>query len=69
MRTLTCSDHTQPAFGDPKPGPCCDRGKADLLELLADSVLEWARTPGDHGGNPYFRDFVRLAMRAKGEEL
>lgn len=39
------------------------------VETLADAVLEWAKTPGLHGGNPYMHDFVRLAMRAKGEDL
>ena len=36
----------------------------DLLEV-ADAVLEWAKTPGEHGGNPYFKEFVRLAVKAK----
>ncbi len=39
------------------------------VDRLADAVLEWARTPGNHGGNPYMEDFVKLAMRAKGETL
>lgn len=29
-----------------------------------EAVLEWARTPGDHGGNPYTKEFVKLAGRA-----
>ena len=36
----------------------------DLLEV-ADAVLEWARAPGEHGGNPYCKEFVRLAEKAK----
>jgi hypothetical protein len=28
---------------------------------LAKAVLEWAKTPGDHGGNPYCKPFVKLA--------
>ena len=31
---------------------------------VAQAVLEWARTPGDHGGNPYCKEFVKLAQRA-----
>ena len=34
-----------------------------LLEA-AEAVLEWAKTPGDHGGNPYCKEFVRLAEAA-----
>jgi len=29
-----------------------------------EAVLEWARTPGDHGGNPYCKRFVQLAGEA-----
>jgi hypothetical protein len=32
------------------------------------AVLAWARTPGDHGGNPYCKDFVKLARKALGDE-
>ena len=28
---------------------------------LCTAVLDWARTPGPHGGNPYTKGFVRLA--------
>ena len=28
------------------------------------AVLEWARTPGNHGGNPYGHEFVKMAARA-----
>ena len=28
---------------------------------LAQAVVEWARTPGPHGGNPYMYHFVDLA--------
>ena len=31
---------------------------------LAGAVLDWARTPGNHGGNPYCYDFVKLAHQA-----
>ena len=34
---------------------------------LAEAVLDWARTPGNHGGNPYCHRFVRLADIAKAE--
>jgi hypothetical protein len=30
---------------------------------LAKAVLVWARLPGNHGGNPYTKDFVKLANR------
>lgn len=29
-----------------------------------EAVMEWARTPGDHGGNPHCKIFVRAARRA-----
>jgi hypothetical protein len=29
-------------------------------------VLEWAKTPGEHGGNPYCHPFVRAARKALG---
>ena len=29
-----------------------------------EAVMEWARTPGEHGGNPYCKNFVRLAEAA-----
>jgi len=34
----------------------------------AESVIEWARTPGEHGGNPYLHEFVKLARKALGDE-
>lgn len=34
-----------------------------MVPDVAASVLEWARTPGDHGGNPHCKEFVRLAER------
>jgi len=40
----------------------------DAGEGLAHAVLEWARTPGDHGGNPYCKPFVRLARVLLGDE-
>jgi len=39
----------------------------DALE----AVMEWARTPGDHGGNPYRKEFVKkaeAALAAAGKE-
>jgi len=36
----------------------------NALKELAQSVLDWAKTPGNHGGNPYTKDFVILAERA-----
>lgn len=38
-----------------------DRQRAGLL--LAEQVLEWARTPGNHGGNPYVLPFVATAEK------
>jgi len=35
----------------------------DAAESLANEVLEWARTPGPHGGNPYTLEFVQTAQR------
>jgi hypothetical protein len=29
-----------------------------------EAVLDWASTPGDHGGNPYTHKFVQLAQAA-----
>lgn len=43
-------------------------------ELLAAcrAVMEWAKTPGEHGGNPYCKEFVKLAdlaiAKATGEK-
>lgn len=34
---------------------------------LACACLAWAQIPGDHGGNPYFRDFVRIAREIVGD--
>ncbi len=31
---------------------------AEYLTVLAESVQHWARTPQDHGGNPYRHAFV-----------
>jgi hypothetical protein len=41
--------------------------KAQRDELVA-AVLLWAKTPGNHDGNPYFQDFVRIARRIAGDE-
>lgn len=38
---------------------------ADFAGTLTASVLEWAKTPQDHGGNPYTKPFVKLAMRTE----
>lgn len=35
----------------------------DLLEACQAAVT-WAETPGDHGGNPYLHQFVKLAQSA-----
>ena len=35
----------------------------DLLEACK-AVLLWAKTPGNHGGNPYCHEFVKLAVSA-----
>lgn len=35
-----------------------------LLRSLRDAVLKWASTPGNHGGNPYMKDFVKKAEKA-----
>ena len=34
------------------------------MELACRAALVWANTPGEHGGNPYCKDFVKLAMIA-----
>ena len=34
---------------------------------VAKLVLEWASTPGDHGGNPYCKPFVRAARELLGD--
>jgi len=31
------------------------------LKILCHAVIRWARVPGDHGGNPYCKPFVKLA--------
>ncbi len=36
-------------------------------EKLVKAVLDWARTPGNHGGNPYSHNFVKLARKLAGE--
>jgi hypothetical protein len=41
----------------------------DLDLAVARAVVEWAKTPGNHGGNPYQHEFVRLAMAALGQQL
>lgn len=38
----------------------------DPLDVCRE-VLQWARTPQDHGGNPYGHTFVKLAQRVLGE--
>lgn len=35
---------------------------------LARAVLEWAAAPGEHGGNPYLHEFVKLARKLLGDE-
>lgn len=34
-----------------------------LERSLAHSVIAWSVTPGEHGGNPYCKAFVKLAER------
>ena len=44
------------------------RNKApDPLDVCKE-VLQWARTPQDHGGNPYGHTFVKLAQRVLGDK-
>ena len=43
-------------FSDPAPIRACE------------AVLVWAKTPGNHGGNPYTKEFVELARKALGKE-
>ena len=40
------------------------------LRAVAEAVLEWAGTPGEHGGNPYCKSMVQLARAAlaRGED-
>ena len=33
------------------------------LRYIAEMVLLWAKTPGNHGGNPYTKEFVRLSCQ------
>ncbi len=33
------------------------------LRTLCESVMHWVKTPGNHGGNPYGHDFVKVAER------
>jgi hypothetical protein len=43
------------------------RASANTENLLIDlvrAVLLWAKTPGNHGGNPYRKEFVRQAQKA-----
>ena len=35
--------------------------EVDSLRRIVKSVLLWAKTPGNHGGNPYMYDFVKLS--------
>lgn len=45
----------------------------DELVSACKSVSEWASEPGDHGGNPYCKQFVKLAeaalAKAEGREV
>ena len=34
-----------------------------MVPDVASAVMEWARTPGDHGGNPHCKPMVRVAER------
>ena len=34
---------------------------AEYLVDLAAAVVLWAKTPGNHGGNPYTKSMVRIA--------
>ncbi len=40
---------------------------SDAARELAEAVLLWASTPGDHGGNPYLKPFVQIARRIVGD--
>ena len=42
----------------PKKGYCWV-----MMPDTAAAVMEWARTPGDHGGNPHCKEMVRVAER------
>lgn len=39
----------------------------DGLMAAAHATLRWAREPGDHGGNPYFKEHVNEATIALGK--
>ena len=69
MITLQCDHHRRNRTGLTHEPYCCREGQAEALAELADAVMLWATTPGDHGGNPYAKEFVRLALQAKGGEL
>ncbi len=36
----------------------------DALLVACESVLAWAKAPGDHGGNPYTESHVKACMTA-----
>ncbi len=38
----------------------------DSTRAACEAVIEWAKTPGNHGGNPYCLEFVQKARKALG---
>lgn len=40
---------------------------SDKLLAACEAVLLWAKTPGNHGGNPYQHAFMRLVQEAVAE--
>ena len=38
------------------------QAEIEELEAIARAVVEWAKTPQDHGGNPYRHKFCRMAV-------
>jgi len=41
-----------------------EQARADL-EGLVETILTWARTEGNHGGNPYLHSFTKEAQRLR----
>jgi hypothetical protein len=46
-----------------------DTSTPDPGQALADEILRWASTPGNHGGNPYAHRFVTMAQEMMWDQL
>ena len=59
---------TDTVIGSPTCVDCwIPPAEARELREAAKAVILWAETPGDHGGNPYCKDFVQKAIKALGQ--